>query len=331
MTTDIRGEPKDYNPEPRPAAQIAWGIRAVGADTSPFDGRGVVVAILDTGIARDHAAFAGMDLIEKDFTGCGNGDTQGHGTHCAGTIFGRDAKGMRIGVARGVHKALIAKVLGEDGGGSEQIISAVKWSLENGANIISMPLGIDFSAYVNRLATVDNFPPALAATRGHEAYRMNVQLFEQVSALIHERASIHEPCMIVCAAGNRSRLPIDPAFDAAVSSHPGLISVAALSQRSAAGFKIAYFSLRGADLSAPGLDIVSAKRNGGLTVMSGTSMAAAHVAGVAALWAEKLKSLGHFNLPNWTAHVIERCHTTGFAIPFNSADVGAGMVRAPQD
>ena len=41
----------------------------------------------------------------------------GHGTHCAGTIFGRDVDGMRIGVARGVKKALIGKVLGRDGGG----------------------------------------------------------------------------------------------------------------------------------------------------------------------------------------------------------------------
>jgi subtilisin family serine protease len=319
--------------EQSPAAQVAWGIRAVGADTSPFDGRGVTVSILDTGIAGNHAAFAGMELVEKDFTGCGNGDTNGHGTHCAGTIFGRNTAGMRIGVAPGTRKALIAKVLGDDGSGSDEISSAVKWSLENGANIITLPLGIDFPGYVNRLVTVDNFSPAIAATRGHEAYRLNVQLFERLAGFIHE-APLDHPCMIVVAVGNRSLLPIDPAFETGAGAQPaarGFISVGALGQRSSAGLKVAYFSLKGANVAAPGIDIVSAKRNGGLTVMSGTSMAAAHVAGVAALWAEKLKTLGQFNLANWTAQLLASCHTTGFATPFSCTDFGAGMVRAPQD
>ena len=107
------------------AASIAWGVRAVGADTSPFDGTGVVVAVLDTGIDDQHPAFAGMQVIPKDFTGDGNGDAHGHGTHCAGTIFGRDVNGVRIGIARGVTKALIGKVIGNRGGTSADIASAI--------------------------------------------------------------------------------------------------------------------------------------------------------------------------------------------------------------
>src|SRR5262245_19916375 len=103
------------------AGGIAWGVQAVGADTSPFSGDGIVVAVLDTGIDASHPAFAGMDLVQKDFTGDGNGDQHGHGTHCAGTIFGRDVNGVRIGVARGVKKALIGKVLGNNGGGSNSM------------------------------------------------------------------------------------------------------------------------------------------------------------------------------------------------------------------
>jgi len=62
------------------AAQKAWGIEAVKADTSPFTGAGVVVAILDTGIDKNHAAFQGVQIVEQDFSGSGNGDQQGHGT-----------------------------------------------------------------------------------------------------------------------------------------------------------------------------------------------------------------------------------------------------------
>lgn len=68
----------------------AWGIDAVGAGASNFDGDGTVVAVLDTGIDATHPAFAGVALVQKDFTGQGDGDGDGHGTHCAGTIFGRD-------------------------------------------------------------------------------------------------------------------------------------------------------------------------------------------------------------------------------------------------
>jgi subtilisin family serine protease len=97
------------------AATAAWGISAVQADTSPMNGDGVVVSVLDTGIDKAHPAFAGVNIIEQDFSGSGNGDRQGHGSHCAGTIFGRDVGGTRIGIARGVNKALSSCSLGPAG------------------------------------------------------------------------------------------------------------------------------------------------------------------------------------------------------------------------
>ena len=106
-----------------------WGVKAVGADVSARTGAGIVVAVLDTGIDASHPAFAGVEIIEEDFSGYGNGDVQGHGTHCAGTIFGRDVDGMRIGVAPGVTKALIGKVLGDDGnGGSDMLFRGIQWA-----------------------------------------------------------------------------------------------------------------------------------------------------------------------------------------------------------
>jgi subtilisin family serine protease len=144
---------------------VAWGVKAVGADTSPFSGDGVVVAVLDTGIDASHPAFAGVDIIQKDFTGEGNRDENGHGTHCAGTVFGRTTNGTQIGVAPGVKNALIGKVLGTEGGGSsDQIASAIQWAVNNGANVVSMSLGIDFPGLVKRLET-GGFPAELTISR----------------------------------------------------------------------------------------------------------------------------------------------------------------------
>ena len=93
------------------STSTAWGIHAVGADTSSLSGDGVRVAVLDTGIDASHPAFDGVELVQRNFTGESDEDLDGHGTHCAGTIFGRDIDGKRIGVAPHVPTALIGKVL----------------------------------------------------------------------------------------------------------------------------------------------------------------------------------------------------------------------------
>lgn len=85
-----------------------------------------------------------MELLQRNFTADADSDEHGHGTHCAGTVFGRDVDGVRIGVARGVTKALIGKVLGTEGGSSDLIVQAIQWAVAQGAHVISMSLGIDF-------------------------------------------------------------------------------------------------------------------------------------------------------------------------------------------
>ena len=130
----------------------AWGISVVGATDCEYSGQGVKLAVLDTGIDRIHPAFAGVNIVERDFTGSGNGDRQGHGTHCAGTIFGRDVDRRRIGVARGVDSVLIGKVIPDNAGGdSEMLFNALMWAAENKADVISMSLSFDFAGRVQAL------------------------------------------------------------------------------------------------------------------------------------------------------------------------------------
>lgn len=324
-------EPKDIGSATPTANDTAWGVTAVGADTSPFTGSGIVVAVLDTGIDAAHPAFAGVDVVQKDFTGEGDGDAHGHGTHCAGTIFGRDVDGMRIGVARGANKALIGKVLGANGGSSDSIVNAIQWAAQNGANVISMSLGMDFPGLVESLIG-RGLPPPLATSRALEGYRLNVQLFERLAALIRASSEFSQPTLIIAAAGNESERQTDPDFEIAVSPpavSDGIVSVAALGE-GPNGFTIATFSNTGANIAGPGVKIVSAKPGGGLATMSGTSMACPHVAGVAALWAEKVKAMGPFT----TAHVTHRLLASGatdkMKAGFDPFDIGTGMVRAPQ-
>ena len=66
------------------STSTAWGIHAVGADTSSWSGDGVRVAVLDTGIDASHPAFDGVELVQRNFTGESDEDLDGHGTHCAG-------------------------------------------------------------------------------------------------------------------------------------------------------------------------------------------------------------------------------------------------------
>jgi subtilisin family serine protease len=314
------------------AGGIAWGVKAVGADTSPFSGNGIVVAVLDTGIDALHPAFSGVEIIQKDFTGEGNGDQNGHGTHCAGTIFGRTTNGTRIGVAPGVTKALIGKVLGTQGGSSEKIVSAIQWAVENGANVISMSLGMDFPGLVARLQAEFHFPAELATSRALEGYRANVQLFERLASLIGALGTFSQVTITTAAAGNESRRDLDPNFEIAVSPPAvaeGIISVAALGQGDQ-GLTVAPFSNTGANVSAPGVGIISAKPGGGLRTLSGTSMATPHVAGVAALWAEKIKANGVLNSLHLTSRLIGSATTDGLHSGIDPFDIGAGLVRAPQ-
>lgn len=312
---------------------LPWGLGAVGASDSPFDGAGIVVAVLDSGIDPDHVAFQGVDLVRRNFTNEGDDDDDGHGTHCAGTIFGRPVDGRRIGVAPGVAKALIGKVLGgEESGGSDVVAEAINWAVNGGAHVISLSLGIDFPGYVRQLIDGD-VPAELATTMALEGYRANILLFERLAAFVAARGLMAQPSLLVAAAGNESRRDQRADFEIAVSPpavSEGFISVAALA-RTADGLDVASFSNRGARVSGPGVDIVSARAGGGLTSMDGTSMATPHVAGVAALWAQKLVAQGGFLPKPWTDRLVGSATLAGLKAGIDPSDIGVGLVQAPRE
>ena len=205
---------------------------------------------------------------------------------------------------------------------------AVQWACDKGAHVISMSLGMDYPGMVEQLVQEEGLPLALATSHALEGYRANVLLFERLATLVRAR---QQATILVAAAGNESRLDLDPRFAIGVAPpavSEGIVSVAALG-RTPAGLTGAPFSNWGALVSGPGVDIVSARAGGGLASMSGTSMAAPHVAGVLALWAQRILSRGPLQPVPLVGQLIGHAVLDGLAAGYSTAAVGSGLVQAP--
>lgn len=313
------------------AGKDSWGIGAVGADIAGLSGAGVTVAVIDSGISK-HPAFDPCMIEEKDFSGSGNGDKNGHGTHCAGTIFGRDVGGRRIGVARGVKRALIAKVTPDVGKiESDMVFGAMIWALHERADIVSMSLGFDYPEMVTTLIK-KGLPHKLAASKALVSYRASLRLFDAVMEMMKTQSALGVSPLIVAAAGNQSRRHCSPDFKIGVSlpaAAADVISVAAIA-RQEGGLRVANFSNVFPTLAAPGVDILSARLGGGLKCSMGTSTACPHVAGVAALWLEKLRNgTRKTDAARLAATLRSSARKEELTGAYDPSDVGFGVVAAP--
>ena len=241
-------------------------IGAPQAWAAGYDGTGVTVAILDTGVDATHPDLAGRIAEARNFTDAPDiSDTVGHGTHVASTVAGTGAKsgGKYKGVAPGAS-LLIGKVCPTRSCPDSAILAGMEWAAPK-ARVINMSLGDTDTPEVDPLEEAVN------------------RLTAQTGALF------------VIAAGNNGQ-------DGGVgspSTADAALSVGAVDKQD----NLASFSDRGPrwdgavkpEITAPGVNIVAALSKDsaypefvpGYTQLSGTSMATPHVAGAAALLAEQ--------------------------------------------
>ena len=240
--------------------QVPWGISRIGAPSawSSSTGAEVKVAILDTGIQHDHPDLAanvkgGISVVgETDSTDPADwNDGHGHGTHVAGTVA---AVNNDVGVVGSAPDAWLyaVKVLFDNGEGPiSDVIRGIEWSVENGMQVINMSLGTD----------------------------VHVQSFEDACDQAYEAG-----LLLVAAAGNEG----DGDPNTTELSYPAAYdSVMAVSMTDS-NDQVPSSSNSGpfVELAAPGVSIYSTHKGSGYTTKSGTSMAAPHVSGTAALvWA----------------------------------------------
>ena len=256
--------------------EMTWGLKQLETATlwQTTRGKGINVAVLDTGVHGDHPALSGrvkqfvvIDPLGRRITTNQTFDGGKHGTHVCGIIAGgKTSEGVSIGIAPEVNLLVAGVLIGE--ATLRTIMEGISWAVEKGAHIINLSLGFSY------------YEP----------------LFDEVFKILIEQYSV----LPVVAIGNENY---------GNSSSPGNVphafAIGAVEKMLRGKLEVAFFSSGASlvfpgeephalvtkpDVVAPGVEIYSSippeNRSDGVfeyAYMDGTSMATPHVAGVAAL------------------------------------------------
>ncbi|HEX3768360.1 MAG TPA: S8 family serine peptidase [Puia sp.] len=237
-------------------SSVQWGAKRTGV----ADGTGKRVWIIDTGVDTDHPDLNVDTVLSKCFVSGETSveDNNGHGTHVAGIIGALNNSIGVVGVAFNT-KIIALKALNNDGEGStSQLIRALNYVGQNAqaGEVVNMSLGTDTisTALDNAVLTLANKGILFAIAAGNSS----------------QKASLSSPGRV---------------------NHPNVFTVSAIDSLG----RFASFSDFGNDVvdyAAPGVRIISTYSNGRYAQLSGTSMAAPHVAGILVVEGKKIHGRG---------------------------------------
>jgi len=272
--------------------QVPWGLNRIGAPSawSFSTGGEVKVAILDTGIQHDHPDLAANVKGGISFVGGTYNDGHGHGTHVAGIVA---AVNNDVGVVGSAPDAWLygVKVLADDGEGYvSDVIDGIDWSVQNGMQVLNMSLGTD----------------------------SHVSAFEDACDQACEAG-----LLLVAAAGNEgddNSETTELAYPAAYDSVIAVASTKSNDQASPSSNSGPFV-----ELAAPGVSIYSTYKGSTYATKSGTSMAAPHVSGTAALVWARNPSLANVQVRSILQQTAEDLGPTG-----RDTVYGYGLVRADE-
>jgi subtilisin family serine protease len=309
-----------------------WGVSAMGADRSSLHGEGVCVAVLDSGIDANQPAFAGLIREDnyRDFTGNGGQDNIGHGTHCAAIIFGRPIDNRRIAVAPGIQNVLIGKICDNGFEPTTSLLQeALLWAVNKGANIISLSFGLDFIGHFETLKT-GGVLERVAQAQALNDYGAYTRQFDRFMGMVVSAGVAAKSALVIAACGNDSRVEDGMRVQATLPAvAQNVLAVGALGRSADGKFSVAPFSNSNANVCAPGVGVLSAKPGGSTATMSGTSQAAPHVAGVAALWLQKLRRDGRSDISPDDLHFELLRSASRENIAGDEGAIGYGLPMAP--
>jgi thermitase len=246
-----------------PAYPDLWGLKNIGAPeawTAIRETPKVIVAVIDTGVDYNHPDLKanmwtkggkhGYDFYDDDDDPM---DEQDHGTHCSGTIAGVGNNGVGVVGVSWKTQIMAMRFMGPDGSGTtSDAVKCIDWAVANGAHILSNSWAGQGSSQelVDAVARAERKGVLFVAAAGNTAGRGN-----------NNDTSAYYP----------ASLP-----------QSNVMTVGAIDENNARA-SFSHYGTKSVDIGAPGVGIVSTTRNNTYASMDGTSMAAPHVAGAAAL------------------------------------------------